>query len=124
MSELHDFDDTVVAILDREPEAADAVEGLREAGYEVEVIIGEEGKEHLDPSGEEGVMATVKRLIDAFGDQYRVLDRLNDELDKGNVVISVESRPDDADEAVRILRDHGGEYIWKFGTWTFTRIGE
>jgi hypothetical protein len=39
-------------------------------------------------------------------------------------VISVDTEPDEAAEAIQILQDHGGEYIWKFGTWTFTRIGE
>jgi hypothetical protein len=124
LSELHDFDDTVVAILDHEPVAADAVDSLSEAGYEFEVLEGEAGREHLDPGGAEGAKATVKRLLNAFGDQYRVLDRLRTELDEGKLVVSVDSPPDQADEAVRILQDHGGEYIWKFGTWTFTKIGE
>jgi hypothetical protein len=124
LTEIHDFDDTVIAILDHEPAAADAVDRLEEAGYEFEVLKGEEGKAHLDPAGEEGARATVKRLLSAFGDQYRVLDRLRSELDEGNLVVSVHSPPDEAAEAVKILRDHGGEYIWKFGTWTFTKIGE
>jgi hypothetical protein len=123
-SGLHDFDNTVVAILDRDPVAQNAVDRLADAGYEFEVLAGEEGKEHLDPAGEKGAGATIKRLLNAFGDQYRVLDTLYEELDNGNLVISVDSVPDEAAEAVRILREHGGSYIWKFGTWTFTRIGE
>lgn len=124
MSEIHEFDNTVVAVLDRVPAAQSAVDRLADAGYEFEVISGEEGKGHLDPGGEEGMGATVKRLLNAFGDQQRILERLQQELDEGNLVISVETVPDEADEAVRILRDHGGSYVWKFGTWTFTRIGE
>lgn len=124
MTEIHDFDDTVIAILDPEPDVGNAVDRLSKAGYDLEVLQGDEGKEHLDPAGEKGAAATVKRLLNAFGDQYRVLDRLYAELDEGNLVVSVNSPPDEADEAVRILQDHGGEYIWKFGTWTFTRIGE
>jgi hypothetical protein len=46
------------------------------------------------------------------------------ELDDGNLVISVEAEPDEADEAVRILQDHDGEFIWKLGSWTYTRVGE
>ncbi|MGD2043472.1 MAG: hypothetical protein PVJ28_07455 [Acidimicrobiia bacterium] len=122
-SEVHDFDNTVVAILDHEPEAADAIDRLSEAGYVFEVLRGADGKAHLDPAGEKSAKATVKRLLNAFGDQYRVLDRLEAELDKGSLVVSVDSPPDEADQAVRILQDHGGEYIWKFGSWTFTRIG-
>lgn len=123
MAEIHDFDDTVVAVLDREPAVEEAMGRLSKAGYEYEMLVGAEGKAHLDPSGENDAMATVKRLINAFGDQYRVLDRLTAELNEGKVVVSVDSTPDEADEAVKILQDHGGSYIWKFGTWTFTRIG-
>lgn len=124
MEEIHDFDDTVVAILDEEPAVRDAVESLSEAGYDYEVLRGDQGKEHLDPAGESSPAATVKRLLNVFGDQYRVLDRLHAELDKGKMVVSVDSKPDEATEAIRILQDHGGEFIWKLGTWTFTRIGD
>ena len=123
-SGVHDFDNTVVAILDRDPVTQNAVDRLAEAGYDFEVLTGGEGKEHLDPAGEQSAAATIKRLVNAFGDQYRVLDTLYEELDKGNLVISVDTVPDQVDEAVRILQDHGGSYIWKFGTWTFTPIGE
>jgi hypothetical protein len=123
-SGTHDFDNTVVAILGRDPVASNAVDRLAEAGYEFEVLAGDEGKAHLDPAGEKSPIATIKRLLNAFGDQYRVLETLYGELDHGNIVISIDTVPDEADDAVRILREHGGSYIWKFGTWTFTRIGE
>ena len=122
--EIHDFDDTVVAVLPDEPSVDDALSDLIAAGYDVEVLRGDEGKAHLDPSGESGPTATIKRLLNAFGDQYRVLDRLNEALDEGRLVISVDSKPDEATEAVEILQDHGGEFIWKLGTWTFTQIAE
>ena len=124
MSEIHDFDGTVIAVLSGDSEIRDAVAELGQAGYEVEEIAGEEGKQHLDPTGEQGPAATLKRLLTAFGDQHRVLERLHAELDRGNVVLSVEADPDDAAEVVRILQDNGGEFVWKFGTWTFTQIGE
>ena len=124
MTEIHDFDDTVIAILDREPDVRDAVEGLEAAGYDFEVLRGEEGKEHLDPSGQQGAKATVKRLFNAFGDQHRILDRLYTELDQGKLVVSVDAGPDQAGGAIEILREHGGEFIWRLGKWTFNRIGE
>lgn len=123
-SGVHDFDNTVIAILDREPTTQSAIDQLADAGYVYEVLAGEDGKRHLDPAGEKSAAATIKRLLNAFGDQYRVLDTLHEELDRGNMVISVDTMPDEADQAVRILQEHGGSYIWKFGTWTFTRIGE
>jgi hypothetical protein len=124
VDEIHDFDNTVVAIIDDEDNAESAVERLGAAGYDYEVFRGEEGKAHLDSGGESGFGATLQRLLNAFGDQYRVIEQLDAELDKGNLVVSVESEPDDAGEAVRILQDSGGEFIWKLGTWTYTRIGD
>lgn len=121
---IHDFDDTVVAVVSDPDKAEAAVAGLEAAGYEVEVLEGDEGKEHLDPAGESGPVATVKRLLNAFGDQFRLLERLYADLDEGNLVISVEAEPDEADNAVRILQDHDGEFIWKLGAWTYTRVGE
>lgn len=66
----------------------------------------------------------MKRLLNAFGDQYRILDRLHAELDTGNVVISVDAKDEDAQEAVRILNEHEGEFIWKLGAWTYSPAGD
>jgi predicted O-methyltransferase YrrM len=49
---------------------------------------------------------------------------LHAELDEGNQVISVDAEPEAAEEAVRILQEHDGEFIWRLGTWTYTRVGE
>ena len=122
MTEQHDFDNTVVAILDEEPLARDATEGLSQAGYDFEVLVGEEGREHIDPSTEEGLMATLSRLITSFGDQDRIVDRLDAALKSGKIVISVDIEDDDPSKAISILRDHGGHYIWRLGEWTFTPI--
>lgn len=124
MDEIHDFDNTVVAILD-DADAATAVERrLSEAGYDYELLHGEQGRQHLDPAGESGPGATIKRLLNVFADQYRVMEKLQHELGEGNYVVSVDSKPDEAGQAVEILQDNGGEFIWKLGTWTFTRIGD
>lgn len=124
MEEIHDFDDTVVAVLDDREVADEVVGRLTEAGYDYELLEGEEGKAHLDPAGESGPGATLKRLLNVFGDQYRVMEHLHRQLDDGKVVISVDAKPEDADEAVKVLQDNGGEFIWKFGTWTYTRAGD
>lgn len=124
MAGIHDLNNTVVAVLEAKPEVEDALAGLSAAGYDYEVLVGEEGREHLDPAGEEGLVAMVKRLIAAFGDEYRILQRLDDALAEGKTVVSVEAMPDEAKEAIGVLRQHGGHYIWKFGDWTFTRIGD
>ncbi|MFP3883402.1 MAG: hypothetical protein ACLFWH_13930 [Actinomycetota bacterium] len=124
MAEIHDFDDTVVAVLDNREVADKVVDRLSETGYDYELLEGDEGKAHLDPAGDSGPGAALKRMLNVFGDQQRVLDHLNQQLDDGKVVISVDSRPEDADEAAKVLQDNGGEFIWKFGTWTYTRAGD
>lgn len=106
-------------------DTSDVVAQLRGAGYDVEVLSGASGKKHLDPGGESGGAAsTVKRLLNAFGDQYRVLEHLYMELDAGKQVVSVDASADEADDAIRILKENDGEYIWKFGSWTYTEIGD
>jgi len=124
MNEIHDFDNTVIAILDDEEEAREVTAELSAAGYEYELLVGEDGKAHLDVAGESGPGATIKRLLNAFGDQYRVIEELHAEMDDGKLVISIDSKPKEADEVVRILQENGGEFIWKLGTWTYTKIGE
>jgi len=124
VDEIHDFDDTVVAVFD-DPSIVDDVTGeLGAAGYGYEVLQGDEGRRHLDPGGESGPGATVKRLLNVFGDQYRVLEHLYEKLDRGAVVVSVDSEPDAAGDAVEVLQNHGGEFIWKLGTWTYTQVAE
>jgi hypothetical protein len=124
LAEVHDFDDTVVAVISDRQSADEAAAELTAAGYDVEVLAGSDGQEHLDPAGESGPVATVKRLLNAFGDQYRILDRLNSELDIGNIVISVDAAGEDAEEAVRILNQYEGEFIWKLGAWTYSPVGD
>lgn len=124
MEEIHDFDDTVVAVLDNRETADEVVDRLKEAGYDYELLEGEEGKAHLDPAGESGPAATLKRLLNVFGDQHRVMEHLNQQLDDGKIVVSVDAKPEDADGAVQALKDNGGEFIWKFGTWTYTPVGD
>ena len=122
MEETHSFDNTVVAVLEGGPSANEAVDRLIEAGYNVEVLEGEPGSAHLEPEGEEGFWATIKTTAFALGDKKRVMERLDSALSEGNVVVSVNLDDRDAKEAVSILRQHGGEYAWKFGDWTFTPI--
>lgn len=124
MGDIHDFDDTVVAILDDRASADSAIGQLTDAGYDYEILEGDEGKAHLDPAGHSGPVASIKRLLNMFGDQYRVIEHLHGQLDDGKVVISVDAKPEDADQAAKVLQDNGGEFIWKFGTWTYTQASD
>ena len=122
MAEPHDFNDTVVAILDDRGDVQETANALRNAGYEVEVLTGDEGIDHLDPAGGESDTSVFRSMLEVFGDQRRIVDQLTEALASGKSVVSVESDPEEATEAVRILTDHGGHYVWKFGDWTYTRI--
>ena len=124
MAEIHDFDDTVVAVIPKASDLDSIAAELAAAGYEYELIQGESGKRHIDPDGAQGVGATVKRLLNAFGDQYRIIEKLNDELDDGRTVVSVAAKPDEAGEAVRILDAANCEFIWKLGSWTYTQVSD
>ncbi|GIU93202.1 MAG: hypothetical protein KatS3mg011_2108 [Acidimicrobiia bacterium] len=116
----HHFDGTVIAVFPTESSER-VVDHLRQAGFQVEILVGEEGRRHLTG---EGLMAGIRRVLDVFGDRQRMVDRLDAELAAGNVVVSVDSEPDDAVEAASILDSHGGRYIWRFGTWTDTPMGD
>lgn len=111
-----------MAVFDDVSIAEETATQLSGAGYEYELLHGEEGLRQLDPAGETGPGATMKRLLTAFGDQFRIAERLGAELSKGGAVISVDANSSDPDGAVRILQDHGGEFIWKLGTWTYTQV--
>jgi hypothetical protein len=121
MVDIHSFDNTVVAVLTSGDRVSEALDRLAGAGYEVEVLEGESGSAHLDPDGEEGFWASIKRAASALGDEKRVLEQLDSALAEGSVVISVDLEDRDGKEAVSILREHG-EHLWKFGDWTFTPI--
>lgn len=122
MEDTHSFENTVVAVLKSGDKANEVVDRLAEAGYEVEILEGESGSAHLDPGGGDGFWASTKKAASALGDEKRVLERLDSALSEGSVVVSVGIGDRDSKEAVSILREHGGEYLWKFGDWTFTPI--
>jgi hypothetical protein len=113
-----------VAVLDSEPETDDAVSRLSSAGFLYEVLSGGTGRDHIDPESDDGVLATVRKLIGVFGDEHRILDRLDEAMTDGKLVVSVQIESGDPSEAISIFQDHGGHYIWKFDNWTFTRIGD
>jgi len=121
MGDSHIFENTVVVVL-AAGSSDDVLQQLSAAGYEYEVMEGESGGKHLDPGGEGGIWSALKRAAAALGDETRVLDRLDSELAEGKLVVSVDISGREGKQAVSILREHGGEFIWKLGDWTFTPI--
>jgi len=121
---MHDLTGTVVAIIDDHERAREALPALSAAGYEAELLHGEEGRAHLKMEDEEGITSIVKKLVLAFGDEVRILERLDAALADGASVVSVVSGADDAPDVAPILEEHGGRDMWRMGEWSFNRIGE
>lgn len=67
----HEFENTVVAVLDSEPETGDAVSRLSSKGLIYEVLSGGTERDHIDPQSDNGVLAAVRKLVGVFGDEHR-----------------------------------------------------
>jgi hypothetical protein len=123
---VHELTGTVVAIVDTQDEGRNAIAALSGEQFDAELLHGEEGRAHLSQEDESGVSALAKKLALAFGDEVRILDRLDKALETGRSVISVDVA-DDEERATRvatILEEHGGHDMWRLGEWSFNRIGQ
>jgi hypothetical protein len=124
---VHDLTGSVVAIIDGEEEGRAALVDLAGEQFDAELLHGEEGRAHLTQEEDEGgITGLVKKLALAFGDEVRILDRLDRALEAGRSVISVDVA-DDEERATRvatILEEHGGHDMWRLGEWSFNRIGQ
>ena len=122
---MHDLTGTVVAIIDDAEEARAALAALAQEQFSAELLNGEEGRAHLTEADEEGLSAAAKKVALAFGDEMRIVDRLDTALEGGRSVVSV-NVADDEEQAARvavILEEHGGHDMWRLGEWSFNRIG-
>jgi len=123
INQPHDFSNTVIAILETTPQARAAVDSLTAAGLDAEVLSGEPGRSHLDAEAESGLVAKLRLLARGLGDETRILHHLDIALAEGRTVISVDVESDQTPVAATILEQHDGRYIWRFGEWSFNRIG-
>lgn len=121
---MQDLTGTLVAVIDDHGQAREALTALTAAGFEAELFHGDEGRAHLTADEDDGISSIVKRLVLAFGDEARILERLDRALAEGASVASVDIEDDEADEVAPILEAHGGHDMWRLGEWTFNRIGE
>lgn len=120
--DAHQLDRQVVAVIENGGDHA--IDDLRAAGYDVEVLEGEEGRRHLDADGSEhGGGVRVQRIISMFGEERRILERLDEALESGLKVVAVHT-PDDPAEVTSMLQDAGSEWIWRFDGWTHERAGD
>lgn len=120
--DAHKLDRQVVAVIEKGGEHA--IEDLRAAEYDVEVLEGEDGRRHLDADGSSHGGATrVQRIVSMFGEERRILERLDEALADGLKVVAVHT-PDDPGEVTSMLQNAGSEWIWRFDGWTHERAGD
>ncbi|HEY4607178.1 MAG TPA: hypothetical protein VIH55_05975 [Acidimicrobiia bacterium] len=121
---MNDLTGTVVAIIDDGERAKTALTALAEAGYGADLLYGDEGRAHLSNEIDDGITSVVKRLVLAFGDEVRIIERFDAALADGASVVSVDVEADQAPDVASILEDHDGHDMWRLGEWSFNRLGE
>ena len=114
---------TVVAVIDDREAGRDAVAALSGERFAAEVFIGEEGMERLRSDQEEGVPSVVAKMAMAFGDEVRIMERLEAALEAGASVVSVGVSDDQAARVATILEEYDAHDMWRLGEWSFNRIG-
>lgn len=126
MADGIDLEDKVVAIFDEEESGDAAAQELRQNGYDVEVLRGEEGRRRLDPhEEEEGFLESLGHALQTVvGDEDRIVAKVDDYLaeDRSFLVVDAEGSRE-GESAADVLRKHGGHYMWRFDQWTYVAIG-
>jgi hypothetical protein len=120
---VHELTGTVVAVIDSEEDGSAAIAALAGDGFEAELLYGEEGRSHLRPEEKSGLSGLLSKLAITFGDEVRILDRLDKALETGRAVVSVSVDDDQAADVAKTLEKHGGHDMWRLGEWSFNRIG-
>lgn len=122
MAQELDLHSQVVSIFG--DEADDAVNALVQNGYDVVVLKGDEGRKDLEPTGDEpGLGAALKKLAAIYGDELRIIERLDRELADGKTLVAVRAEEEQKPSVVELIKAHGGESVWHFGQWTFEKVG-
>jgi hypothetical protein len=121
---MDDLTGTVVAIIDDPARARMALTSLAAAGFSAELLSGEGGRAQLTKEADEGITSVVKRMMLAFGDEARIIERFDSALAEGAFIVSVDVESDQARDVASILGEHDGHDMWRLGEWSFNRLGE
>lgn len=122
MAQELDLHSQVVSIFG--DEADEAVNALVQNGYDVVVLKGDKGRKALEPTGDEpGLGAALKKLAATYGDELRIIERLDRELADGKTLVAVRAEEEQKPSVVELIKAHGGESVWHFGQWTFEKVG-
>lgn len=125
MTESVELRDKVVAIFDEEESTEAALEDLRDKGYEVEVLRGQQGRERLRAEDDhEGFFESFRAAVEsALGDEDRILDNVDAELVDGATFVVVDASRADESKIAESLKAHGGHYLWHFDKWSYVSLG-
>jgi len=110
-----------IAVFNDPDDLAAATVELDKIGFEYFVLEGEKGRESLQPK-QEGLAAALQRMAAAFGDELRIIDRLDRSLANGDQVVIVKA-DDDQTDVIDMLTERGGHFLWQFRGWTFNSAG-
>jgi len=117
----------VIAHMDDPDAVAAAIDDLTEAGFDrdqIFVLCGPKGAERLDVTGRHhGLRGRVYRFFEWIIDAHEVLLQSEQHLAAGGLVIGVPADEADMETVSRVLRQHGGHYIFHFARSTFQRLG-
>lgn len=116
-----ELEDCAIAVFDDEEKLKTATDKLDATGFDYFVLEGESGQESLQPT-QDGLVGNLQKLAAAFGDELRVIDRLERSLAEGARVLIVSAK-DAQPEIVELLNNHGGRFLWQFRAWTFNSAG-
>ncbi|HEX6145674.1 MAG TPA: hypothetical protein VF083_02780 [Acidimicrobiia bacterium] len=114
---------TVVAVIDDREAGRNAVAALSGEQFAAEVFVGQEGLDRLRSDQEEGVPSVMAKMAMAFGDEVRIMKRLEAAIEAGATVVTVDVSDDQAARVATILEEYDGHDMWRLGEWSFNRIG-
>lgn len=114
---------TVVAVIDDREAGRDAVAALSGEQFAAEVFVGQDGLDRLRSDQEENVPSVMAKMAMAFGDEVRIMKRLEAAIEAGATVVTVDVSDDQAARVATILEEYDGHDMWRLGEWSFNRIG-
>ena len=110
----------VVGVIDEARAALDAAEDLREAGFEPNVLCGENGIERIETAGGSARDVRAIRVVQSlFGFEADHSQRHTAELAAGHFILLVESSDDATTDRIRdVLAEHHGHFVNHYSRWT------
>lgn len=120
------FEGKIVAAI--EPAEVDAVvKELTSAGFvsaEIDVIGAADVADTESPLDRPGFGGFMGRLLMSMGADLRALERMQEEIADGHVLVVVPVTGEDTkNQFLDVLSHHGGHSMMYFGRWTITPVG-